>query len=218
MKHPDWSSKLRSHLGTVDQRYSTPRLNANLGSEESALSTQMCCIPVMTTARAALDKCHNAGVNEGFEAWRQFVMEWEPKIRTRCVGLRMNVLGHKFRDDIPTNLATFERTIHEPIHKDRERRQTMLGVEDMPMKEHLIRNSVRITNWNQMREEILEITRTQQCINSQPKEQRKGQREEEERTLTTRWSHVECKKGHVLSTCRHVGQHREPRPRKREAP
>ena len=36
------------------------------------------------------------------------------------------------------------------------------------MKEHLIRNSVRITGWNQMREEILEITRTQQFIDSEP--------------------------------------------------
>ena len=64
----------------------------------------------MTTAGAALDKCHNAGgVNEGFEAWRQFVMEWEPKLRTRCVGLLMNVLEYRFRDDIPTKLAAFER-------------------------------------------------------------------------------------------------------------
>ena len=47
---------------------------------------------------------------------------------------------------------------------------TMLGMEDMRVKEHLIRNSVRITitSWNQMREEILAITRTQQHIDSQP--------------------------------------------------
>ena len=44
----------------------------------------------------------------------------------------------------------------------------MLGMEDMRVKEHHIRNSVRITSWNQMREEILEITRTQQYIDSQP--------------------------------------------------
>ena len=123
MKYADWSFKLRSYLGAVDQRYqeeltktessSTPRLNANLGSEESALSTQMYYILVMTTAGAALDKCHNAGVNEGFEAWRQFVMEWEPKLRTRYVGLLMNVLGYRFRDDIPTKLAAFERTVHD---------------------------------------------------------------------------------------------------------
>ena len=110
MKYLDWSFKLSAYFGAADQRYqeeltkteasSTPRLNANLGSEESALSTQMLCILVMTTAGAALDKCHNAGVNEGFDAWRQFVMVWQPKLRTRYVGLLMNVPGHRFRDDI----------------------------------------------------------------------------------------------------------------------
>ena len=68
---------------------------------------------VMTTAGAALDKCHNASVNESFKAWRQFVMEWEPKLRTRYVGLLMNVLVYRFRDDIPTKLAAFERTVHD---------------------------------------------------------------------------------------------------------
>ena len=88
MKYADWSFKVRSYLGAVDQRYqqelttteasSTPRLNATLDSEGSALSTQMYYILVMTTAEAALD---NAGVSERFEAWRQFAMEWEPKLR-----------------------------------------------------------------------------------------------------------------------------------------
>ena len=55
-------------------------------------------------------------------------MEWEPKLRTRYVGLLMNVLEYRFRDDIPTKLAAFERTVHdyenqrEPIHTDRRRR------------------------------------------------------------------------------------------------
>ena len=177
MKTADWSFKLRSYLVAVDQRYqeelmtkeasSTPRLNANLGSEESAFSTQMYYILVMTTAGAAVDKCHNAGVNEGFEAWTQFVMEWEPKLRTKYVGLLMNVLGYRFRDDIPTKLAAFERTVRDyenqstkTVDDDIKIRVTMLGMEDMRVKEHLIRNSVRITSWNQMREEILEITRT----------------------------------------------------------
>ena len=153
---------------------STQRLNANLGSEESALSTQMYYILVMTTAGAALDKCHNVSANEGFEAWRQFVMEWEPKLRTRYVGLLMNVLGYRFRDDIPSKLAAFERTVHDYENQstktvdDIKIGVTMLGMEDMRVKEHLIRNSVRITSWDQMREEILEITRTQQYIDCQP--------------------------------------------------
>ena len=31
----------------------------------------------MTTTGPASDNCHSAGMNEGFEAWIQFVMEWE---------------------------------------------------------------------------------------------------------------------------------------------
>ena len=102
-------------------------------------------------------------------------MEWEPKLRMRYVGLLMNVLGHRFRDDIPTKLAAFERTVHDyenqstkTVDDDIKIGVTMLGMEDMRVKEHLIPNSVRITSWNQMREEILEFTRTQQHIDSQP--------------------------------------------------
>ena len=95
MKYADWVFKLRSYLRAVDQRYqlepttteasSTQRLNATLDSEASCLSTQMYYIFVMTTTGSALDKCHNAGVNEGFEAWRQFAMEWEWTLDERVV-------------------------------------------------------------------------------------------------------------------------------------
>ena len=184
MKYADWSFKLGSYLGARDLRYqeltttetsSTPRLNATLGSEDSALSTQMYYILVMTTAGSALDKCHNAGVNEGFEARRQFVTDWEPKLRARCVGLFTNVLGYRFRDDIPNKPTAFERLVHDyenhsttTVDDDIKIGVTMLGMEDMRVKEHLIRNSVRITSWNQMRETIFEITRTQQYIDCQP--------------------------------------------------
>ena len=67
MKYMDWSFKLRSYLVAVDQRYqqeltttetsSTPRPNATLGSEDSALSAQMYYILVMITTGAVLDKC-----------------------------------------------------------------------------------------------------------------------------------------------------------------
>ena len=94
---------------------------------------------------------------------------------TRYVRLLMNVLGYRFRDDIPNKLAPFERTVHDyenqftkKVDDDIEMGVTMLGMEDMRVKEHLIRNSVRITSCSQMRQEILEITRTQQYIDSQP--------------------------------------------------
>ena len=82
----------------------------------------------------------------------------------------MNVLGYRFRDDIPTKLTAFERTVH---HYENQSTKTedddiKIGVTMLGMEEHLIRNSVRITSCYQMREEILEITRTQQYIDSQP--------------------------------------------------
>ena len=95
------------------------------------------------------------GVNEGFEAWRQFVMECEPKLRTRYVGLLMNVLGCRFRDNIPTSWRRSRETVHDyenqstkTVDDDVKIGVTMLGMEDMRVKEHLIRNSVRITSWN----------------------------------------------------------------------
>ena len=87
----------------------------------------------------------------------------------------MNVLVYRFRDDIPTKLAAFERTVHDnenqfrkTVDDDIKVGVTMLEMEDMRVKEHLIQNSVRITSWSQMREEILDIARTQQYIDSQP--------------------------------------------------
>ena len=81
----------------------------------------MCYILVMTTAGAALKKCHNAGVNEGFGAWRQFVMEWEPKLRTRYVGLLMNVLVYRHSNQAGSIRENRTR-LREPVHKDRGRR------------------------------------------------------------------------------------------------
>ena len=108
----------------------------------------------------------------GLEAVRDGV---EPMLGTRYVGLLMNVLGYRFRDDIPNKLAAFARTAHDnenqstkKVDDDIKIGVTMLGMEDMRVKEHLIRNSVRITSWSQMREEILEIARTQQYKDSQP--------------------------------------------------
>ena len=120
----------------------------------------------MATAGTALDKCHNAARERGVRG--------QDTVRDG-MGAQTNVLEYRFRDDIPTKLAAFERTVHDnenqstkTVDDDIKIGVTMLELEDMRVKEHLIRNSVRNTSWNQMREEIIEITRTQQYIDSQP--------------------------------------------------
>ena len=74
---------------------------------------------------------------------------------------------------LPTKLAAFERLVHKSQHSetvgdDTKTGVTVLGMEDMRVKAYLIQNSARIASWTQMREGILEITRTQQYNDSQP--------------------------------------------------
>ena len=129
-------------------------------------------ILVTTTAGAALDKCHIAGVNEGFRGLEAVRNGMGAQASDEVCGTLMNVLGYRFRDDIPTKLAAFERTVHDYENQStktsRRRYQDRSDDAGRRMKEHLIRNSVRITSRNQMREEIFEIMRTQQYIDRQP--------------------------------------------------
>ena len=183
-KYPGWSFKLKAYLGAIDVRYqalmahveqsSGPLLNVGLSPEEAQLSTQLYYVLVMLSSGAALDKCHNAGVNEGFETWRNFVMEYEPRLRTRTVGLLMQVLSYKFSGSVATKLDGFERLVRDYESQsgesvtDATRIGVMLGMEEPQIREHLIRNAVRLNTWAVMKEEILEVTRTQRYMNNQP--------------------------------------------------
>ena len=100
---------------------------------------------------------------------------------------------YRFRDDIPNKLAAFERLVHDyenqstmTVDDDIKIGVTMLGMEDMRVKEHLIRNSVRITSWNQMREETRDHANTTvhrqstdaNAARSESEEQKKRQKQQ----------------------------------------
>ena len=133
----------------MDQRYqlesktteasSILRLDARLSCEASCLSTQMYYILVMTTRGSASNECHSAGMNEGFEVRKQFVIWWEMEF----VGLLMNVLS--------TMLAAFERLVHKSqssktVGDDTKTGVTVLGMEDMRCKAYLNQNSAWIAS------------------------------------------------------------------------
>ena len=88
-------------------------------------------------------------MNEGFEAWNPFVMEWEQRLD----GLLMIVL-YQPKDDIPTKSAASERFVHksqpsETVGDGTKIGVTVLGMEDMRVKAHLTQNSARIASWTQ---------------------------------------------------------------------
>ena len=157
----------------------------NLRSEGSALSTQMYYILVMTTAGAALDKCHNARRERRVRGLQTVRDGMGAQTSDEVCGTLDERAGYRFLDNIPTKLAAFERTVHDfenqstkTVDDDIKIGVTMLGMEDMRVEEHLIWNSVRITSWNQMREE--QQGQRQQC-KERVAQERQGQREERQR-------------------------------------
>ena len=193
MKYTDRSFRLKLYVGAVDQRCqlepmtteasSTPRPNATLSSESEL--PQHTDVP---HTRDDNDRISNGQVSQRrrdrrVEAWRQFVMEWEPKL----VGLLMHVLSYRFRDDIPSKLAAFARLAHESqsleaVNDDTKIGVTVLLMEDMGVRAHPIGNSARIASWTQTRETSSRsrehnITLTAnlcQCRSVQPKSKGKG--------------------------------------------
>ena len=164
LKRADPLFKLRSYLGAVDQRH---QLEPTTTEESSTLtlnmtlSTQMYYMLVMMETQY---RCHNACVNEEFAGWRQFVREWEP----RFVGLLMSC---RRKDDIPTQLPVDEGLAHEcqsseTVIDDIMTDVNVLRMEDGRVKACLIPENTRIPSRIQMRKEILEITRTQQYVDS----------------------------------------------------
>ena len=105
----------------------------------------------------------------------------------------MNVLGYRFRDDIPTKLAAFERTVHDhenqstkTVDDDIKTGVTMLGMEDMRVKEHFIRNHKLESDARRDSRDHANTTVHRQSINanaarSESEEQRQGQRQQRQR-------------------------------------
>ena len=170
----------------------------------------MYCILVMTTVGAALGKCHNASVNEGFEDWRRFVMEWKPKLRTRCVGLLMNVLGYRFRDDIPNRLAAFERTVHDyenqstkTVDDDVKIGVTMLGMKDASERAPHHRQSIDATAARSESEELRQGRRQQGQRQGRSSAKASARMQRTDRPRKQRTTIIYCNKsGHVKAECR----------------
>ena len=161
----DWNFVLRSYLGALDKRFQTllarcgsselPLWNRGLSPEVQGLSTQL--------------------YYKGREAYRQLYLEYNPRLKTRYVGLLLEILRCKFEGDLVTCIEAFERKVREyekQSGKDIDDETiigiVILGVTDASVKEHLVRHSGRLDKWSKMREEILEIARTEKYLKSAP--------------------------------------------------
>ena len=120
-------------------------------------------------------KCYNAGVTEGFESWRQFVLQWEPKLASRFVGLLMQLLTFQFEGDLSHKVSQFDRLIaayetqaKKKVDDDIKVGVAIVGMRNAKVKEHLVRNAARLSTWASMSAEVIEVSRTHEYLNSTP--------------------------------------------------
>ena len=114
----------------------------------------------------AHDRLNAVGRNEVFERWRQYCLEWEPRVQSRYVGLSVGILSFSFDGDMAVALASIEKLVRDyeqqsgKLIDDEVRIGTaVLVMRDLPLKEHLVRNSYRLSTWAEFRHELLEIGR-----------------------------------------------------------
>ena len=129
----------------------------------------------MLLSERPLDRSHTVGIGEGFEAYRQLHLEYEPRAQSRFVGLLMNLLQFSFDGDIPAKIAEFEGKVKEYTDQSGQGMSDdvlygilVMGIQGISVKQHLVRNSHRLNTWATAKAEILEIARTQRFLQDNP--------------------------------------------------
>ena len=183
-KYADWSFVMKAYMMSADGRYQdifthveaseVALPNAVLSAAERDLSTKLYFALVMLCRDKAQDKMSKIPHGKGFEAWawRQFTLDYDPKIKTRRVGLLMNILTTKFSGDLSQAIDKFETMTREyeqhskkTLDDELKAGLAVVNMQDEEIQRHLIRNSHRLDTWDRMRDELLELTRTSQYIN-----------------------------------------------------
>ena len=113
----------------------------------------------------------NSGPGEGVEAFRKLEETYHPKVASRFGSLTL-ILSTRFSSDIESELELFDKNIRR---YEQESGKTLddeillgvviSGLQDNSMRDHIIRNSSRLTIYQLVRTELLEIARTSRVLN-----------------------------------------------------
>ena len=181
----DWSFVFEAYMSCVDRRYialfdrvrfsDTPWSNRMMTGVECELSVQLYYTLAMLLQGRALDTCQTAGLGEGFETYRRLVAEYKPRLASRFVGTLMQMLSTRFSTDVEADLPAFEKMVRRYEQETGKTLDDQLkvgivmnAVTDPGLKDHLIRNAVRLKTYVALKEELLEVARTSRVLNSQP--------------------------------------------------
>ena len=80
---------------------------------DHALSAQLYYILVLMVKDRALVKLRTAPTGNGFECWRLFCAEWEPKQKGRLTAMLTSILKCELKDPLLQSLEAWERAVQE---------------------------------------------------------------------------------------------------------
>ena len=185
-EYSDWSFVLKSYLACISPDYidlldriSGSRVsmpNRLLGESDRKLSTQLYYILVMLVKGRALDVVQNTGPGEGAEAMRRLEKMFHPRVASRFVGTLSLILNTRFSgEDLEAELEAFEKTIRRYEQEssksiDDEMLMGIIinGTQDNSIRDHVIRNASRLTSYQSVRAELLEMSRTSRVLAQMP--------------------------------------------------
>ena len=151
--------------------------NRFLSASERALSTQLYFVLVMLLRNRALDIAYNAGVAEGLEAYRRLHQQYHPKVASRYVGSLSAILATRFGSDIEAELESFDKVVRRYEMESGKTTDDEMslgivihGLQDQATRDHLIviMNASRLTTYDTVRTELLEMARTNRVLQQMP--------------------------------------------------
>ena len=184
-EYSDWSFVFKAYMSCISTNYiglferieasRVPMPNRLLDANDKALSAQLYYVLAMLVKGRALDIIQNSGPGEGVEAFKKLEETYHPKVASRFVGSLTLILSTRFSSDIESELELFEKNIRRYEQESGKTLddEILLGVvinglQDNSMRDHIIRNSSRLTTYQLVRTELLEIARTSRVLNQMP--------------------------------------------------
>ena len=188
-KFKDWTTITRSYCALVNpllreemkdaETRNTPILRANLEDAEAEASAEMYHLLLHLTRGSALDIVTGAGEFEGLESWRLLVKRFDPTLKSRFAGNLLEIMNWDFggADGALDKLHLFEKALrlYETKTKETVSDNMRIGIvinqlaknRDHATKalvEHLVFNADRLSTWELVKAEILNIQHTRSGV------------------------------------------------------
>ena len=133
------------------------------------------CFGMLLRGRA-LDVAYNIGSGEGLETYRKLYETFHPRVASRFVGSLSLILNTIFSgSDLEAELETFDKTVRRYENESGERLDDELllgivvnGLQENGTRDHVVRNATRLRTYQDVRTELLEISRTNRVISQLP--------------------------------------------------